>query len=147
MWNGVVTRTLLVLAAVLMAAWLLVGVAACASGGMRGEVYPSGADQLETVDIQVVRDEVWITFTNTTARSLGPGRVWVNRAYSMPIDGLGIGETARLDLRGFVNEFGEGFRAGGFFATETPKALVQVQYAEEGRSGLVGLVVVRGGAG
>ena len=51
-----------------------------------------------------------------------------------------IGQTRRFDLREFVNEYGERFRAGGFFATERPDDVVLVQIEHGGR--LDGLLVV-----
>ena len=45
-----------------------------------------------------------------------------------------------LPLRDFVNEFGERFEAGGFFATERPDPLLLVQYESRGR--LWSLVVI-----
>lgn len=107
--------------------------------------YPEGATQVRTVDVQVVRSETHITLTNTTDRSFGAGRVWANRRFSRDVDGFAIGETLSLDLREFRDEFDRRFRAGGFFATRSPKALVQFQYEEAGRAGLVGFVVVPGG--
>jgi hypothetical protein len=123
-------------------------------GGCVGDVrpelgvsYPAEGRQAETLNVQVVREQqTHIVFTNTSARQLGPGRLWVNQAYSKPIGVVGVGETVRLDLRGFRNEFGERFRAGGFFATRTPKDVVLVQMRERGEADFTGLVVVRGEA-
>ena len=41
-----------------------------------------------------------------------------------PIDGLAVGQTLRLPLGTFRNEFSEAFRGGGFFAPERPERLV-----------------------
>ncbi len=109
--------------------------------------YPQSLGQARTLDVQVVRDpETHIAFTNTTASPIGPGRVWLNQAYSQPLDRVAVGQTRTLDLREFRNQFGESFRAGGFFATRTPKDVVLVQVHERGRDELLGFVVVRGQA-
>lgn len=106
-----------------------------------GASYPLDKKQTETVDIQVIREETSITFTNTTARRLPPATMWINGQYSAPIGALEVGETRTLDLASFRNEFGESFRAGGFFATSPPDVVVQVQLELEDR--MVGLVAVR----
>ena len=109
-----------------------------------GPVYPMSTERDRVRDIQVFREETELILTNTTAEDFeSGGRLWVNAEYSMPIESLPIGETRRLDLREFVNEYGERFRAGGFFATERPDGVVLVEMEHKGR--LDGLVLVRGG--
>lgn len=106
-----------------------------------GPVYPQGQGQAGLLDIQVFREETVLLLTNTTSRSFaGGGRFWVNAQFSMPFERFDIGETKRVDLRNFVNEFGERFRAGGFFATERPDDVVLVQIEHDGR--IDGLIVV-----
>jgi hypothetical protein len=129
-----------------LALCLPVAIGACSSAPIAGPGYPEGLAQAETLDVQVVRDETHITFTNTSARAIGPGTVWVNRFFAKNIGRVEVGDTLTLDLRDFRNEFGERFRAGGFFATERPKDVVQVQVRENGAQELLGLVVVRGEA-
>lgn len=110
-----------------------------------GRAFPVELDQAGTLDIQVVREETEIELTNTSATSFGPCTMWLNRRFSRPIDGLKIGETLRLRLGDFRDEYGDVFRAGGFFATELPERLVQAHLEVPGPDGaptLVGLVVV-----
>jgi len=107
-----------------------------------GPVYPTHKAQTRVLDIQVIRRETRITLTNTSAENLLAGRMWINAEYAGDFGGLAIGETTTLSLLDFRNEFGETFRAGGFFATRIPSDLVQVQIEEE--SGLIGLIVVNG---
>jgi len=102
--------------------------------------YPSEIANAGTLPIQVIRRVTHIEMTNTTARAFGPSTIWVNGRYSHPIEGFGIGETISLDLREFYDEFGERFRAGGFFATRDPDALVLCQLENEGS--MYGLIVV-----
>ncbi len=102
--------------------------------------FPLALKQVETVNVQVLRKETEITLTNTSARALPATTMWINRQYSRPIDALDIGRSVTLPLGSFRNEFSEPFRAGGFFATERPDKIAQVQLESEG--GLVGLVIV-----
>jgi hypothetical protein len=118
--------------------------------------YPIASPRGEVVDIQVVRSGPMITATNTTARSFGPSTLWINMRFGGRIESWNAGETKTLDLRTFRDEFGEAFRAGGFFASETPSDLVLAQLEtavqdEAGRQAsgqagqeLLGLIVVRG---
>ncbi len=102
--------------------------------------FPDALKQEETLDVQVLRRETMLTLTNTSARPMPAGTMWINRQFSKPVDALAIGESATLPLAEFVNEHSEAFRAGGFFATEKPDSIAQVHWEIEGR--LIGLVVV-----
>lgn len=124
-------------------ACLVLALPAC-SGPVRvaeSRPYPYDAPRGEVADVQVFRDVTRLKMTNTTARSFGPGTLWVNQRFSHPVDGFDVGQSLDLDLRTFVDEFATPFRAGGFFATDAPDAvvLVQLQTGDE----LVGFVVVR----
>lgn len=121
---------------------ILAAVGGCSSRSgeiASGPTYPSHA-QAGSLDIQVVRDGTSIRMTNTTARSLAAGRIWANRWYSTEFPGLGVGETLSMELGDFKDQYGDAFRAGGFFATERPAQLVQAQL-ELGEE-LIGLVVI-----
>lgn len=108
--------------------------------------YPETADRPGTLDIQVFRENTRISLTNTTPRALPAGRIWLNRRFSHPVDELAAGESIDLSLLGFVDEFGEVFRAGGFFATIQPDPVVLVEWGREGEgeeaAELIGLVIV-----
>lgn len=108
--------------------------------------YPLSIEQYDTLNIQVTRDVTEISFTNTTARTFGPSRLWLNGEYGRDLEPLEIGETITLDLRDFVNENGEPFRAGGFFAAEQPEVLVLAQLEVDNPRRLLGLIVVDGDA-
>jgi hypothetical protein len=114
----------------------------CAASPRRGDArdYPLAQPQVRVENVQVIRRETSIVLNNTTARPFRPGTIWVNRQFSRPINGLEIGESISLPLAEFRNEHGEPFRAGGFFATERPEAVVQVQFEEDNE--MLGLVVV-----
>lgn len=107
--------------------------------------YPRATPAGPTLDIQVVRDGTEIELTNTTARSLGRSVIWLNRRHGLEIEGLRVGERRRIRLRDFLDEYSQPFRAGGFFATETPErlALAEIETeVEPGRTQMLGLVVV-----
>ncbi len=134
---------------------LSLGTAGCQSGPdvvSYARTYPPLAQQ-GSLDIQVVRRVTKIELTNTTARAFGNSTLWLNGRFSLPIDGFGVGETLTLNLRDFRDEFSDAFRAGGFFASETPDRLVLAQIetprvgeGPEGAKELLGLVVVKGDA-
>lgn len=109
--------------------------------------YPANALQTETLDIQAFRRDKTIQFTNTTARVLPPGTLWLNARFSRPFPGAAVGENIELPLESFRDEFGDPFRPGGFFASEAPDRLVLAQL--EGpptadRTTMLGLIVVQG---
>jgi len=105
-----------------------------------GPVYPTDRVQSSVMDIQVFRDETVIHFTNTTARAFPACRMWINKWFSKDIPALGVGQTMSLSLHDFKDQFGEPFRAGGFFASDRPARLVLAQLELEGE--LLGLIVV-----
>ncbi len=108
------------------------------------EPYPEEITQGEVFDVQVFRDVTTLRFTNTTTRDFGSSVIWLNKRYSLPIAGFKSGETIELDLTAFVDEFGDVYRAGGFFAQRTPApvVLVQIETIENDEPVLHGFVVV-----
>ncbi len=132
-----------------LACLAMLPLAACTTGpGEHGShpVYPRNLTQQDTLNIQVSRDVTRITFTNTTAHVFGPSRLWLNGSYGRDVEPIEIGETLTLDLNDFVNEHGEPFRAGGFFAAERPDVLVLAQLELRDPPRLLGLIVVDGTA-
>lgn len=111
--------------------------------------YPFDGPRGEVHDIQAFRSGTRLRLTNTTSTGFGPGRLWVNQRFSREIDGLAPGESADLNLYEFVDEFGDTFRAGGFFATRDPDHVVLVQLEARRLDGgdedpaMHGLVLVR----
>ena len=100
--------------------------------------YPQALPSAGTLDIQVIRKPQTLEMTNTSATAFGPSTVWLNAEYALPIDGFAIGETLRLPLADFRNQFSERFRAGGFFATRIPTTLVLTEIeADDQRWGLI----------
>lgn len=115
----------------------------------RAKFFPE-LPQARAIDIQVVRHSTRIEMTNTTARTFNQGTLWLNRRFSCelePGNPWDVGETRSISLFEFVDEHGERFRAGGFFAAEAPDKLVQAQIettSADGKPELLGLIVVEG---
>lgn len=93
--------------------------------------YPA-VEQREVLDIHAIRDGTRVSLTNSTTSAFGPSRLWINRWFSREIDGLAIGQQLDLSLSDFKDQYGEEFRAGGFFATRKPDRLVLMQIENEG---------------
>ncbi len=106
--------------------------------------YPETITQGEVFDVQVFREVSMLKFTNTTTRDFGQSVIWINKRYSLAIPGFASGESIELDLHLFVDEFGDVYRAGGFFAQRTPApvVLVQIETIENESPILHGFVVV-----
>lgn len=125
---------------------VLAALGGCQAGNdpnLAGPAFPEEKAQTATLDIQVVRDETHIRMTNTTARSFGKSRVWINKWFSRDIERFDVGQTLEFNLYEFRDQYGEAFRAGGFFATKKPERLVLAQL--ETADTLVGMVVVARG--
>lgn len=111
-----------------------------------GPVYPENAQMIEVLDVQVFRDVTVLRFTNSTTNDFAPGTMWLNKRYSAPTPAIASGETVELDLRQFVDEYGDTYKAGGFFAQRDPAPVVLAQLeanSPEGEPVLYGLVVVQ----
>ncbi|MBO6512893.1 MAG: hypothetical protein JJ974_02860 [Phycisphaerales bacterium] len=89
--------------------------------------YPDSIAKGEVYDVQVFRQSTRLKLTNITTRDFGPSTIWLNQRYSLQIDGLRSGQTIDLNLKEFSDEFGDTFRAGGFFAQRVPAPVVLCQ--------------------
>jgi len=109
-----------------------------------GPAYPESMPRGGSAGIQVFRDVTTLRMTNTTASSFGPGRLWLNQAFSIDAGTLEPGQTWEFPLNAFVDEFGDVFRSGGFFAQRDPAAvvLVEIENGPESDRELVSFVVV-----
>ena len=113
---------------------------ACSSSNPTGH-WPSYPGHTQSVvDVQAFRDGPTLSFTNTSPETLGPGRLWINAAYSIDIEAVAPNASASVDLNSCRNEFGQPFRGGGFFATERPDEVVLAQI-EDASGSLTGLLV------
>ncbi len=141
-------HSVLRIAAWLGSAGLGLGLAGCGPSRdmTHARAFPQGTARVGSVDAQALIYDRSIEITNTTERDFGAGTVWLNRWYSQPIEGLGVGERVRLPLRDFRDRYGERIREGGFFATEAPERVVvaELEVAREDGRGeeMVGLIVV-----
>lgn len=133
-------RTLLILAALCLAAC-----SATPATRPQARALPHDLTQSRVLDIQVRRDGTRLLLTNTTTEPLPAGTFWINGRYSAPVPPLGVGQSLSLDLRRFRDEFGEPFRAGGFFAAHAPEPVVLAQWEiprPQGGSELLGLIAI-----
>lgn len=111
-----------------------------------GPMYPESATMVEVLDVQLFRDVTTLRFTNTTTDDLPASTMWLNKRYSAPIPAVASGETVEVDLRQFVDEFGDTYKAGGFFAQREPAPVVLAQIElpnDAGEPELFGFVVVQ----
>jgi hypothetical protein len=131
----------LTLASVLVCSLLLGG-----CGGpekiVEGTQYPRDSKRGPTLDIQVIRHVTEIEMTNTSGRSFGPTRIWLNGRFSQQISGLAVGQTLSLRLDDFKDQFGEAFKGGGFFAIERSEGLALAEIEADGQ--VLGLIVIGG---
>lgn len=104
--------------------------------------YPSGVTRAGEADIQVYRRETKILLANSSSRDFSGKRLWLNQEFSRVVERFAPGETIEFSLNDFYNEYGEPFRAGGFFATEPPSDLVKAEF--ELPDGWIALAVVNG---
>jgi len=108
---------------------------------VEGPMYPLEFKRGPTLDIQVIRHETEIRMTNTSGRSFGPCMMWINGRFSYELkDGFAVGESKTLDLAKFTDQYGEIFKAGGFFATERAEKLALAELAIDGQ--VLGMVVI-----
>lgn len=126
----------------MLALFTLVGLASCSNGPKPdyARPYPGEIEQAQTLNVQARRINDKLQLTNTTARPLPAGTLWVNRSFAYPAPPLEVGQSVTLPLAKFRNEQNDSFRAGGFFATERPDRVVQVQHEADGQ--IVGLVAI-----
>ncbi len=109
-----------------------------------GPAYPETITRGLVFDVQVFRDVDKLTFTNSTPTDFGPSVIWLNKRFSSPIGSIAPGETITMDLHFFVDEWGETFRTGGFFAQRDPApvVLVEIETIEVQDSVMHGFVIV-----
>ncbi|MHC4911283.1 MAG: hypothetical protein ACYTF9_16390 [Planctomycetota bacterium] len=95
------------------------------------------------VDIQVFREQEKIIIVNATPTSYRDFDLWINQRFVSRVDQLRAGETVKLSLWRFYDEYGEVFNAGGLFRTiePTPLVLVEIQVSED--EPLIGLITIR----
>jgi hypothetical protein len=109
-----------------------------------GPAYPEDISRGQVFDVQVFRDVDQLTFTNSTPVEFGPSVIWLNKRFSNTIDSIAPGETVTMDLHFFVDQWGETYRTGGFFAQRDPApvVLVEIETVENESAILHGFVIV-----
>src|SRR5690606_5666220 len=113
-----------------LACLAMLPLAACTTGpGEHGShpVYPRNLTQQDTLNIQESHDVRRSTFTSPWDQVFGSSRRWPHGSYGSDVEPIEIDETLTLALNDFVNDHGELFRAGRFFAAERPDVLVLAQ--------------------
>ncbi len=102
--------------------------------------YPYAANALQVIDIQLFRAEAEIRLVNMTANSYHNFDLWLNERYVRRVGNLNAGETIRLSLYEFVDEFEEGLKAGGFLSTGRPDPIIKAEI--ETPTGMLGLIAI-----
>jgi hypothetical protein len=105
--------------------------------------YPHDLHSTSVTDMQVFRRDTSIEIVNSTPRSYSDFDLWINQRYVSRIDALPAGQTIRLSLWNFHDEYGDAFNAGGFFRSyePTPVRLVEIQ-PSQGQH-MIGLIAIR----
>ncbi len=105
--------------------------------------YPYSTPALQVIDIQVFRDDAEVRLVNMTANSYHEFDLWLNERYVRRVGHLPAGETIRLSLYEFVDEYEEGLRAGGFLSTGRSDPIIKVEI--ETPDGMLGLIAIPAG--
>lgn len=110
---------------------------------MAARPYPRDLHTTNVADIHVFRDGTTLEIVNSTPHSYQNFDLWVNQRYVAHVDQMAAGQTIRLSLWDFRDEFGDGFNAGGFFRTRpaTPVRMVEIQAGPQ--QPMIGLVAIR----
>ena len=104
--------------------------------------YPMELHQSSSVQIQVLRNQQYISIVNSTAVDYLNTILWINQRYSGELPPISAGSTYRFNLWSLRDAYGEQFNAGGIWRTDEPTQLViaELQLSED--EPLVGLVVI-----
>jgi len=105
--------------------------------------YPDELHTTNIADMQVFRKGTNLHIVNSTAHSYSEFDLWVNQRYVHHIGSLGAGQTVRVSLWDFKDEFGDRFYAGGFFRVREAQVVRLVQIQQDETQPLLGLVTIR----
>lgn len=105
--------------------------------------YPFENHTTNAIDVQCFRRGTELEIVNATAHSYADFDLWINQRFVHRVTSMGAGETIRVSLWEFFDEFGKRFNAGGFFRAypAQPVRLVQIQTAED--QPMIALVAIR----
>ena len=141
-------RTAIALCFALAIASLSSLLTSCASGPRdiaENRPYPIALRQDGSIDIQVIQKDTTLELTNATKQTLAGGTLWLNGRFAHQVETLPPGARIELDLDSFIDEFGNNFKPGGFWASETPDRIILAQWEERTPGSpprLVGLIAV-----
>ncbi len=102
--------------------------------------YPRTVPIEGVVEVEVFREDTQITLANHSAQGFADFTLWINERFQRKVESLPVGGMVTLSLKEFRDEFGEEFRAGGFFSSEKPDPVVKAEIARDGS--MIGLVVI-----
>lgn len=108
--------------------------------GTQPRPYPYDAAILRTLDVQVFRDGSKIELVNHTTLPLADFDLWLNERFLRRIDSLPPGESVKVSLYEFLDEYQEPFRGGGLWSTKLPDPIIKAEV--QSGEGLVGLIVI-----
>ncbi len=128
---------------------LALALCVAAAGGCRGKLvdparatraYPMALGQGSVVQIQAIPAATDISIVNATAVSYANFDLWLNQRYVCHVDALGAGQTIRVPIIGFYDQWGEKPYPGGLLQTFDPTPIVLLQIETAADQPLVGLV-------
>jgi hypothetical protein len=104
--------------------------------------YPFNLHTINSLSIQVVRDQEFVKIVNSTANDFSNSMLWVNQQYTQPLPSMPAGSTIRVNLWDCYDTLGDQFNAGGFWRTDEPTKLVIAELQQSDTQPLVGLLVI-----
>lgn len=108
------------------------------TSGLTG--YPYEIESVRVVDVEVFRDGTKITLANHAPESFADFTLWINERYQAKVDALPLGGMLTISLDSLRDEFGEKFRAGGFFSSQKAQPVVKAEM--QSTDSLIGLIVI-----
>lgn len=105
--------------------------------------YPSAQHTTDVIDVQCFRRDTELELVNATANSYRDFDLWINQRYVHHVDALPAGETIRVSLWDFFDEWGQRFYAGGFFRSYPPQPVRMVEVQTGEGAPMIGLVAIR----
>ena len=105
-------------------------------------LYPMDLHEGDSVSIQVLRKDEYISIVNSTAVDFYNPTLWINQRYTGQLPSIPAGSTLRFNLWSLRDAYGEQFNAGGIWRTDEPTQLIiaELQISED--EPLVGLIVI-----
>lgn len=89
--------------------------------------YPAEAPLGEDLDILVVQEGRWLRLVNRLPQRFEKMQLWLNRQYVGQVEKIEIGTENLLELRRFINEYGEAYPAGGFLQPDKAFPVVMAE--------------------